>query len=150
MCDTENPVNVTAGQPPILPTHDASLAGSSDTRGFKSSTSALIDKMTSTFRRRYTKKDNASPPSRGSEQNATIISDATPTLKHIHWCVDSAPQRTFLHHICIEQKKGKDFINELCKSYKKLRGWRWYLSMTTCTEIKLVKVRCSPQIRRAH
>ena len=142
MCDT-SPAKVIASQPPILPTNNGTLADSSDGRGLKKWTSALMEKFTSLQQRR-TRKEGSSPASQGSEQNATIVSNATLTTKYIHWCVDSAPRRTFLHHICIEKKKGKDFVDELCKSYKKLRGWRWYFSMTTCTEIKLVRVRCLP------
>ena len=149
MCDT-SAMKVTAGQPPILPTNNASLTDSTGIRGFRASTSALIGKTTSNLQQSRTRKESACPASQGSEQNSTTVSNPTPTPKYVHWCVDSAPRRTSLHHICIEKKKGKDFFDELCKSYKKLRGWRWYLSMTTCTEIRLVKVRCSPQIHRTH
>lgn len=140
MCDTK-PMRVTAGETPMLPTHSASPTGSGAAGGFTGWTSALMEKTIGKLRQRRTRKEDGCPMSEGSEQTTTVVPDPTPNTKHVHWCVDSAPGRTFLHHICIEQKKGTDFFDELCRSYKKLRGWRWYLSMTTCTEIRLVKVR---------
>jgi hypothetical protein len=67
-----------------------------------------------------------------------------PAEKYILWCVDGSSNDTILHQICVESTiipamRGKDFIQELLDSYKRLRGWRWWLSFTVCTEAKLVK-----------
>lgn len=116
------------------PTHNTSPPDSSDAYTFRVWASALIEKVTRNLQKRLSRNKSAQSGSQGSGQNTTIIS-------HINWCVDSAPWRTILHSICLEQKKERLFIDELYRSYKKLRGWRWYFSMTTCTEIKLIKVR---------
>lgn len=145
MCDTK-PVKSTAAQPSTLPTHNTSLPSSSGSGGLRASTSALIGKATRNLQQRFRGNESARSASQGSEQDATIDGNPPPDPKYINWCVDSAPSRTFRHSICLEEKKEKYFIDELYKSYKKLRGWRWYLSMTTCAEIKLVKVSYSPQI----
>jgi hypothetical protein len=67
-----------------------------------------------------------------------------PVEKYILWCVDGSSNDTILHQICVESTiipaiRGKDFIQELLDSYKRLRGWRWWLSFTVCTEANLVK-----------
>lgn len=62
--------------------------------------------------------------------------------KYVHRCVDSS--KTHLHDICVESKveakRGRAFITELLTSYKKLRGIRWWFSLTHCAEVKFVKV----------
>lgn len=62
--------------------------------------------------------------------------------KYVHWCVDSS--KTHLHDICVESKveakRGRAFIKEVVTSYKKLRGIRWWFSLTHCAEVKVVKV----------
>lgn len=134
----------------MLLTHNASPADLSDSHDLKASMFILIEKLTGNLQQRNMRKRHTCSVSQDSQQNTTMILNTTLTLKYVHWCVDSALWRTFLHHICIKKKEGKDFINKLCKSYKKIHRWRWYLSMTTCTEIKLVKVRYSPQTQRIH
>lgn len=71
------------------------------------------------------------------------IQASTDREKYFHWCVDSA--KTLLHDICVqspvEAKTGRDFVKELRKSYRRLRGIRWWLSFTDCANVKLVKVR---------
>lgn len=62
--------------------------------------------------------------------------------KWVHWCVDAT--KTRLHEICVEAqtgaKRGREFINELIDSYRRLRGIRWWLSLTDCAAVKVVKV----------
>lgn len=62
--------------------------------------------------------------------------------KWVHWCVDAT--KTRLHEICVEAqtgaKRGREFINELIDSYRRLRGVRWWLSLTDCATVKVVKV----------
>lgn len=64
------------------------------------------------------------------------------TNKYFHWCVDCG--QTFLHYINTSSshrvKRGEDFVRELKRSYKQLRGLRWYLSLTDCATVKLVEV----------
>ena len=60
----------------------------------------------------------------------------------IHWCVGS--RRTRVHDICVkgrsDTKTGRDFLCELKRQYRKLRGLRWYLSLTDFARVKIVKV----------
>lgn len=71
-----------------------------------------------------------------------VVGPSSAVEKYVHWCVDSS--RTHLHDICVESKieakKGQAFIKELLTSYKKLRGIRWWFSLTHCAGVKLVKV----------
>lgn len=71
-----------------------------------------------------------------------ILGSSSVVEKYVHWCVDSS--KTHLHDICVESemeaKKGRAFIKELLTSYKKLRGIRWWFSLTHCSGVKLVKV----------
>lgn len=66
--------------------------------------------------------------------------------KWVHWCVDAT--KTRLHEICVEAqtgaKRGREFINELIDSYRRLRGVRWWLSLTDCAAVKVVKVGGTP------
>ncbi|KAF8241223.1 hypothetical protein K440DRAFT_646672 [Wilcoxina mikolae CBS 423.85] len=60
--------------------------------------------------------------------------------KYIFWCVDGSTNDKILHQICVEStmipaRRGKDFIKELLDSYKRLRGWRWWLSFTFFRQI---------------
>lgn len=84
----------------------------------------------------------------GSGDVAINIGEPSSTVKkYVHWCVDSS--KTHLHDICVESKieakKGGAFIKELLTSYKRLRGIRWWFSLTHCAEVKLVKVRFGNQ-----
>lgn len=62
--------------------------------------------------------------------------------KWVHWCVDAT--KTRLYEICVEAqtgaKRGREFIDELIDSYRRLRGIRWWLSLTDCATVKIVKV----------
>ncbi|OCK73877.1 hypothetical protein K432DRAFT_430344 [Lepidopterella palustris CBS 459.81] len=84
-------------------------------------------------RRRY---PFTSIDSKAASQNPPID-----TAKYVHWCVDSA--RTQVHNVCVEAavgaKTGSQFIQELLSSYRRLRGLRWWFSLTDCANVKLVK-----------
>jgi len=86
--------------------------------------------------------------SAGSTSLRTPSISVNSNEKYIHWCVDSSRSETNLYHICVESpssaKNGIEFISELRKSYKKSRGIRRLFSLTTCAEIKLVKVTYNP------
>ena len=138
------------GQSSPLPVHEASAADSSGRGNYKAIASNLFGKAVGNLRQRFTKKQSPPQESQELQENTTIASNGNPSPSYIHWCVDSAPQRTLLHQICIKEQKGKAFLDELYMSYKKLRGWRWYFSMMTCAEIKLVNVCCSPYTRDAY
>jgi hypothetical protein len=139
MCTTR-PRAVATSTLPTLPTNNSSTASSSGSKGLKAATSTLITNISNTLRQRASKNTQPCSSNQTPYRTANNTSNNTPSPKSIHWCVDDAARRTLYHNICIEKKKGKDFINELCKSYRKLRGWKWFLSMTTCAEIRLVKV----------
>ena len=124
---------------PVLPTQNAAPSTSGSSYTFWASASALLEKAINVLRPRRTGNRYTPGVTLGLQQDASIANTAQ-ILKYIHWCVDSAPSRTFLHHVCIERKEGNEFINDLHNSYRRLRGWRWYLSMTTCAEIRLVRV----------
>lgn len=130
------PLQTLAGQSPILPTTNTVSNGSTTRREFLALASSIPGNVTNNLRQRFTRSREVPPECHELEESATSPRNTPP--KYIHWCVDSAPQRTLLHPICIEKKKGEDFLDELRKSYRKIRGWRWYLSMTTCAETKLV------------
>ena len=135
---------------PILPTSNQSTTGSTGNQGLKAATSRLLGDISNTFQLRSSPTRGPSRPIPTPKEASNIVSEGTPGTKIIHWCVDSADRRTFLHNICLEKKKGRDFIVELCKSYRKLRGWKWLFSMTTCAEIKIVKASSQiwPHLRR--
>ncbi len=144
-CSTER-VNVTANDPPILPTNNTSPAGSNSARRVKSSTPAWISNLSKTLQRRSSRKNQQSHTSQVFNQDATAAATAIPPPKSIHWCVGSSRRRTLLHNTCVNQKEEREFIDELCNSYRTLRGWKWYLSMTTCIEIKIVRVKHTPRL----
>lgn len=139
MCDTY-PTRGKPGQHPILPTTNVPSSSWSAVGQVQASASASKGRSAENLQQRPTRNRSALPESQGLELNATADSQTHPAPEYIHWCVDAAPQRTLLYEICKEKKKGKDFINELCRSYRKIRGWRWYFSMTTCAEIRFVNV----------
>jgi len=45
-----------------------------------------------------------------------------------------------MRHVTINRTRDTSIFDELRETYKKLRGWKWYLSMMTCGEIELVKL----------
>lgn len=139
LCDTY-PTRSKPGQHPILPITNVSSSSWSAVGQVQASASASKGRSAENIQQRPTRNRSALPGSQGLELNATVVSQTHPAPEYIHWCVDAAPQRTLLYEICKEKKKGKDFINELCRSYRKIRGWRWYFSMTTCAEIRFVNV----------
>ncbi|KAL9033583.1 MAG: hypothetical protein Q9180_005869, partial [Flavoplaca navasiana] len=134
MCDTY-PTRSKPGQQPILPTTNVSSSNWSALLQEEASASVSEGQSADNLHQRPTRNRSALPESQGLEINSLQI---RPAPEYIHWCVDTAPQRTLLYEVCKEKMKGKDFINELCRSYRKIRGWRWYFSMTTCAEIKFV------------
>ncbi|KAL8859653.1 MAG: hypothetical protein Q9178_003767 [Gyalolechia marmorata] len=127
------------GQHPILPTSNVSSSRWSAPGQVPVSASVSLT-WAEIIQQRRTRNRNTLPQGQGLDPNANVVPQTHPTPEYIHWCVDAAPQRTLLYEICKERKKGKDFINELCRSYRRIRGWRWYFSMTTCTEIRFVNV----------
>jgi hypothetical protein len=135
MCTTQ-PRKVAAGNADVLPRHTQPSVSSGGSEGLKAAASTWIADISNGSRQRASKKTRSDA--------AVGISDSKSSSKTIHWCVDSAARRTLLHNVCLEENKGKDFIKALCKNYRKARGWKWYLSMTTCARIKLVKVYNSP------
>ena len=149
MCDTY-PTRSKPGQQPILPTTNVSSSSWSTVGQGEASASASNGQSAENLQQRPTRNRNALPESQGLELNSTFISQIRPAPEYIHWCVDTAPQRTLLYEVCKGKMKGKDFINELCRSYRKIRGWRWYFSMTTCAEIRFVNVRHGPYIQRVY
>lgn len=149
MCDTY-PTRSKPGQQPILPTTNVSSSSWSTVGQGEASASASNGQSAENLQQRPTRNRNALPESQGLELNSTVISQRRPAPEYIHWCVDTAPQRTLLYEVCKGKMKGKDFINELCRSYRKIRGWRWYFSMTTCAEIRFVNVRHGPYIQRVY
>jgi hypothetical protein len=98
--------------------------------------------------------DSSSQSRRSQHTQRTYPSSSADTLvktgmevvdspgKWVHWCVDAT--KTRLHEICVEAqigaKRGREFINELIDSYRRLRGIRWWLSLTDCAAVKVVKV----------
>lgn len=62
--------------------------------------------------------------------------------KWVQWCVGS--KRTRAWDICVEglpgPKRGRQFLQELKKTYRTLRGFRYWLSLTTLAGVKVVKV----------
>lgn len=138
------------GQSTPLPVHEASAADSSNCGNHKATGSNLLGKAVNNLRESFTKMKLPPRESQELEENTAIASHSNPPPSYIHWCVDAAPQRTLLHQICIEEQKGKAFLDELYRSYKKLRGWRWYFSMMTCAEIRLVNVYCPVYTKDAY
>ena len=136
MCDTY-PTRSKPGQQPILPTTNVSLNSWSAVGQGETSASVSKGQPVGNLQLRPTMNRSARPESQGLELKSSQMHTAP---EYIHWCVDTAPQRTLLYEVCKEKMKGKDFINELCRSYRKIRGWRWYFSMTTCAEIRFVNV----------
>lgn len=147
ICNTY-PTRSKPGQDPILPTTNASSISWSAVGQAQASASVSKGKSADNLQQRPTRNRSALLESQGPKLNASIVSQNNPAAEYIHWCVDTGPQRTLLHEVCKEEKKGNDFINELCRSYRKIRGWRWYFSMTTCAEIKFVNVWYTPCAQR--
>jgi hypothetical protein len=135
MCTTQ-PTKVAANNSDLLPKHNQPSERSGGREGLKAAASTWIANMSNTLRQRISKKTHSS----GDSSGVAGVSNSKSSSKTIHWCVDSAARRTLLHNVCIEKHKGKKFIRALSRNYRKARGWKWYLSMTTCTRIKLVKV----------
>lgn len=125
---------------PFLPTTNTPPSNSNLIQGWRSSFLSLISKIGGSFSGRFSKSNETRQARPVCNSNITNAADQTTPLKYIHWCVDTAMRGTLLQDICLEKIEGKNFIDELRSSYRKLRGWRWYLSMTTCTEIRLIKV----------
>ena len=88
-------------------------------------------------------EESTNPADTGNFQSKEVVCEPPRLPKYIHWCVDTADRRTFMDHICIEEKQGPAFVEDLIRKYKARRGWRWLFSLTTCAEIKLVKVSSS-------
>ena len=131
----------TFDRPPLLPTQKAAPSNSGKNQGLRASVSTVLKMaFNMLFLPLLRKTGNKSIFSTVQLQHNPSVIDTPEKLTYLHWCVDSASSKTIVHHICVEQKNGKDFLNDLHTSYRKLRGWRWYLSMTTCAEIKLVRV----------
>lgn len=139
MCDTY-PTRSTPSQQPILPITNVSSSSWSAVGQGEASAPASEGQSAENLKQRPIRNRSAHPESQGLEFNSTVLSQIHPAPEYIHWCVDTAPQRTLLHEVCKKTMKGKDFINELYRSYRKIRGWRWYFSMTTCAEIRFVNV----------
>jgi hypothetical protein len=77
--------------------------------------------------------------------NSTHSSDvrAAEYETYVHWCVNSLSFHTALDYVVVRKglTKDRDFIKELRNKYRVLRGWRWWISLTTCSKISLIKVR---------
>ena len=125
---------------PCLPTTNTPSSNSTLVQSWTASLSATITKIRDRLRGIFSKTSELHRARPVCDSNRTNATDPATSLKYIHWCVDIATQATLLRDICLEKINGRDFIEELRSSYRKLRGWRWYLSLTTCTEIKFIKV----------
>ena len=92
--------------------------------------------------RRHQRTQRAYPPSSVDSLSKADVEVDEALKKWIHWCVDAS--KTRLHEICVEAptgaKRGCEFIKELVGSYRKIRGIRWWLSLTDCAAVKVVKV----------
>jgi len=83
------------------------------------------------------------------KEYTSCVNSGTPSKKWVHWCVGTKTIK--LSEIWVEDnnrlKSGCQFIQELKKSYRKVRGLRWWISLTSLAEVKTVKV-CRPQLLR--
>lgn len=138
---TEASTKYKPNRPPVLPTNNSTPTSAENGNwGFNRASRKLIGDMGNVFRRKSSTTNQGQDVSQDSKQRSSAASSTVPPTKHIHWCVDSATRQIFLKDIYIKPYNGREFFNELRKSYRKIRGLKWYISMTTCAEIKLVKV----------
>ena len=109
MCSTY-PIRSKTDQPPILPTSNASSSNWTASSQAQASASASKGKSAHNLQQRsaIAKSRSALPESQALGLNANIVPQNNPASEYVHWCVDTAPQRTLLHEICKEKKKGKD------------------------------------------
>ncbi|KAI9863931.1 MAG: hypothetical protein M1824_005969 [Vezdaea acicularis] len=83
---------------------------------------------------------NSQNPEATQKQVSSVLPEGKPSEpNYLHWCVESKDNDLQMHPICTEEKEGFNFIRELKRSYRLIRGWKWYLSLTTCGAIKLTK-----------
>lgn len=79
-----------------------------------------------------------------TREYASSVDTLTPPRKWVQWCVGTRKVR--LHEIWVEDnnklKSGCQFIQELQKSYRRIRGLRWWFSLSSLAEVKIVKA-CS-------
>lgn len=135
------PEKATFSNSSFLPTTNALLSNSTRIQRWTASLLAPIVKIGNSLHGIFSETNESHRARHVCDSNTTDATDPATPLRYIHWCVDSAAQTTLLRDICLQKINGKNFIDELRSSYRKLRGWRWYLSLTTCTEIRLIKVR---------
>jgi hypothetical protein len=102
--------------------------------------SSSADSTSKSRKAQRTQREYPSNPVVDLLETETGVSDSP--RKWVHWCVDAT--KTRLHEICVEAqtgaKRGCEFINELIYSYRRLRGIRWWFSLTDCATVKVVKV----------
>lgn len=125
------------GQSATIPASD-----NNDSGGFIGNLSSNSSATDSSAKPRKSQRTQRAYPSSSVDTSLkpeTEVDDS-PT-KWVHWCVDAT--KTRLHEICVEAqtgaKRGREFINELIDSYRRLRGIRWWLSLTDCATVKVVK-----------
>ena len=61
---------------------------------------------------------------------------------YLYWCVDTLLFRTASDYIVVLKDVTRDnhLINDLRSKYRALRGWRWWISLMTCSGIRFVEV----------
>jgi hypothetical protein len=65
---------------------------------------------------------------------------AQSSQKYLHWCVNVGPNETKLVEFDIKDITDSDLVPSLLERYHALRGLRSWLTLTSCTGVRLIKV----------
>jgi hypothetical protein len=61
--------------------------------------------------------------------------------RYLHWCIDARKAVTRLIHMELSAVTDSNLIPHLLQRYDSVRGFRSWLTLTSCYGVRLIKVR---------
>lgn len=126
-----------AANTPILPTHQPV---SSPRAGVIAASSANPSTGNVTSTRVGSSSSSSSGATLPGTSSSTTMQSHQPSDKYLHWCVDPARVGTKLIELDLKNVGDEKLVPTLLKAYRMVRGIRGWMSVTTCSGARLIKV----------
>jgi len=128
-----NIVNTAIPEGPLLPTHHIDSSSAPQTPPGSSATQASIRRRD---RPMASCSMGAGPATLGRMPNTAQPASG----RYLHWCIDDR-KVTRLIHIDLSSVTDSNLIPCLLQTYNSVRGFRSWLTLTSCCGVRLIKAR---------
>ncbi|CZR52626.1 uncharacterized protein PAC_02503 [Phialocephala subalpina] len=136
------PITLTPSSPSsLLPMYNAGPSTSASASASGTSSQAGNANPISNLTQRSVPSQTPPPaisPSIPHQQQTNIIHTVTRS-RFLHWCVDANISDTHLFHIPVANLRDASVISELRKKFSAAKGFRKYISLTDCHDVKFMR-----------